>query len=245
MSRIPAHSSSVVTVMIAVEMLATEFEGEIADLLHRHTVGEGPDVIEGHRPPGFQGGLHAGGVGRFDAEHLGLRPPHLDVGGDPGGQTAAAHRDEHGVDGLRGLVEDLPPDGALSGDHIEVVERMNETKAVVFGPLPGQLLGVVVVLAVQHDFASERLDRLDLDLRGRQRHDHIGRDTAPGRRHRHPLGVVSSRTADDTAVEVGVVEAENLVGRPPDLEREGRLLILTFEQHLIPQPFGQQRRGGE
>ena len=66
---------------------------------------------------------------------LGLDGDHADAVADrrvdAADQPAAADRDDHGV-GVRRVLFDLEPDGALPGEHERVVERMHKSAAGLF-----------------------------------------------------------------------------------------------------------------
>ena len=77
----------------------------------------------------------AGGRLGLDANDLYARPPCFDHRPDAGDQAAAADGHDNRVD-ARGLVKNLEGDRSLAGDHVLVVERMNEREAVALGKLP-------------------------------------------------------------------------------------------------------------
>ncbi len=80
-----------------VHVVAADIEGVLADLRHRHAVGEQPDLRQHHALTGGHGGLQAIGIVRFDADDLDFRAQVFHVGGDTGDQTAAADRHEDRV----------------------------------------------------------------------------------------------------------------------------------------------------
>ena len=55
------------------------------------------------------------------------------------------------------LPQDLHGDRALSGDHVRIVERVHEHEVALAREFDGALVGLIVVIAVQHDLA--RRDR--------------------------------------------------------------------------------------
>ena len=134
------------------------------------------------RVPAAQRVVHAGGVLRLDADDAHLRVERLHVGRDAGDQPAAADRHEDRVERPGVLAQDLHADRALPGDHVRVVERVDEREPALAGQLDRVLVGVVEVVAVQHHLAAEVAHGLHLDLRrGLRHHDHR-RDAAPARR---------------------------------------------------------------
>jgi hypothetical protein len=75
--------------------------------------------------------LHHGvGVVHLHADHLDLGAHGLDVAGHAGDQAAAADGDEHRVERPLVLAQDLHRDGALAGDHVGIVEGMDEGQAL-------------------------------------------------------------------------------------------------------------------
>ena len=117
------------------------------------------------------------------------------------------------------------------GDHVRIVERMDERQLAFARERQRVLVGVVEVVAVQHHLAAEVEHRLHLDLRrGLRHHDHRG-DAAPARRQRHALRVVAGRGADHAARRDRLVdEVRDLVVGAAQLEREDRLQVLALEE---------------
>ena len=98
------------------------------------------------------------------------------------------------------LPQDFHGDRTLSGDHVRIVERVHEHQPALAGELDGALVGLIVIVAVQHDFAAQIGDRLHLDFRRRQRHDDERGDAARARTERHALGVVAGGGANHAAL---------------------------------------------
>ena len=145
-------------------MVLADVEGVLADLRHRHAVGEQPDLAQHHPLAGGHGRLQAVRLVRLDADHLDLRTQVLDVGGDAGDQSATAHRDEDRIEAAGLLAENLHGHGALAGDGVRIVVGMDEGVALLVDQLQrvGQRLGEGV--AVQHRLGAMGAHRLDLDL---------------------------------------------------------------------------------
>ena len=55
----------------------------------------------------------------------------------------------------RTLAQDLHADRALPGDHVRIVEWMNEGELPLARQLQRMLVGLIVVIAMQHGFAAE------------------------------------------------------------------------------------------
>ena len=116
------------------------------------------------------------------------------------------------------LPQDLHADRALPGDHVRVVERMNERELALARDCQRVLVGLFVLVAVQDHFAAEVDYRLDLDARRGLRHDDRRRDAAPAGSERHALRVVAGRGADHAAPGDGLGEVRDLVVRAAHLE---------------------------
>ncbi len=80
------------------------------------------------------------------------------------------------------------------------------------------VVGLIVVIPVQHDLAAQIDHGLDLDLRCRQRHHDSGCNAAVPGRQCDPLGVVAGRCADDAAPGGRFRQMRDLVVGAADLE---------------------------
>ena len=149
-----------------VHRLAGDAEGLLAHLTHGHAVGEDADLIQHHPFTGLERFVQAGGVFRFHADDLGLRPQGLHIGGNAGNQPAAADGDEDGVDATAVLAQDLHCHRALAGDHVRVVVGRDVGHAALGHQFARMLAGIVVGIAVQHYLGAQALHRLHLDVRG-------------------------------------------------------------------------------
>ena len=118
-----------------VDVFLAQAEGFLADVLDRRAVGEQADLLEADALALGQRLRHGIGVDGLDADDLDFRAQALDVGGDAGDQPAAADAAEHGVDRpvvARVLAQDFHADGALAGDHVGIVEGMDEGELLAF-----------------------------------------------------------------------------------------------------------------
>ena len=220
-------------------MQAADIERVLADLRHRHTVGEQPDLRQHHALARCHRGLQAVGVVRLDADHLDFRAQVLHVGGDTGDQAAATDRHEDRVQPAWVLTQDFHGHGALAGDGVRVVIRVDIDEALFVDQLQrvGQRLGERI--AMQHHLAATRTHAFDLDLRGGLGHHDRGLDAQLAGRQGQALGMVASRSGDHTAGQFFRAQLRQLVVRPTDLEREHRLQVFTLEQNLVAQALAQ------
>ena len=112
-----------------------DIEGVLADLRHRHAVGEQPDLRQHHALTRGQRLLQAVGVVRLDADDLGLRAQVFDVSGDAGDQAATTDRYEDRVQRALMLAQDFHCHGALAGDHMGVVVGVHVDQALLLDQL--------------------------------------------------------------------------------------------------------------
>ncbi len=216
-------------------MLA-EAEGLFADLLDRRAVREQADIVERDALPGFERACHGIGIGGLHADDLDVGAHLFDVGRHARDQSAAADGAEDGVDRRLVLAQYLHGDGALSGDHIGIVERVHESELSFFLKLIRVAAGIAVAVAVQHDLhgtLAEMLDRVDLDLRrgGRHHDDSLASEAVGG--ERYALRMVARRGGDHAALELLGSELRHLVVCAAQLEREHRLHVFALEQHGV------------
>ncbi len=133
------------------------------------------------------------------------------------------------------LAQDLHGDRALPGDHIGVVEGMHEHQPAFPAKFDRTFVGLIIVIAVQHDFTAEIGDRLHFDVGGGQRHHDDGRNAPRAGSQRDPLGMVAGRSADDAALRADRRQLRDLVVCAANFERKDRLKVFTFEQDSIVQ----------
>ncbi|RMO16362.1 hypothetical protein ALQ46_05467, partial [Pseudomonas savastanoi pv. phaseolicola] len=154
-----------------IDIMTAHFKGVMADLRHRHTIGKQPDLAQYHALARRHCRLQAVGVVRFDADNLDLRSQVFDVRRDTRDQTATTDRYEYRVQLPRLLAKNLHRHGALPGNRVRVVIRVDVDEALFVDQLQrvGQRFGEGV--AVQHHCGAPRAHAFDLDFRGRARHD--------------------------------------------------------------------------
>ena len=209
----------------------------LAHLLDGRPVGEQADVVERDAFARPDGADHRVRVGHLDPDDLDLRPHGLDVRGDAGDEAAAPDGDEHRVDRVLVLAQDLHADGPLPGDHVRVVERMHEGVSVAFLQTAGR--------------GGRRRSSCRRAGPPRPRATRTASDFSLGVVRgmtitaRHPRRLALRATpwawlpagrADDPAAQFLGREAGHLVVGPAELEAEDRLGILALEPRPVPQP---------
>ena len=146
-----------------VDDLASQSERLLADQLDRGSVGKEADVRELDPLACFDRTQHRVGVGHLDSDDPDLGSYGLDVGADPRDQAASADGDKDGVDRSLMLAEDLHRDRSLSGDHIGIVERVNEGEPLRRLQVHRVKVGVGVAVPLQHHLAAQCPYRVDLE----------------------------------------------------------------------------------
>ena len=213
-----------------------------ADLGHRDPVGEGAHRGQGHPFPGGQRLLQAVGVLGLDADDTDFRPQVFHIGGDPGDQPTAAHRDEDRIQRPLLLAQDFHGHCALPGDHMGIVERRYEGAPAALGQLQGMGQGEGKAGAVQQRVTATAAHPQDLELRGGLGHDDGGLDPQLPRRQGHALGMIAGGGGDHPALLLLAAQLREAVVGAADLEGKGRLQVLALEQDLVAQVLGQRRR---
>ena len=141
------------------------------------------------------------------------------------------------------LAQDLHGYRALAGDDIRIIERVHEHQISLAAEFRGLLVGMIVVIAVQYDFAAQISDSLHLDFRRGERHHDDRRNSARARGQCDALRVVACRGADDAALRADRRQLRDLVVGAANFERKHRLQVFTFEPDVIVQTARQPRCG--
>ena len=224
-----------------IHMLLDEFIGEFARHFHRDAVGEDADVVQRLARAAAHSGGHGGGILWLDADDFDIRTQAFRQYGDASEQATAAAGHEDGIDVVRMLGEDFQRNGALSGNHVRIVEGMDIGVAVLFLQGFGVLRGGVVEVAVQDDFhvcPAEAAHRIDFDGGGGDGHDDDGADAEAVGGKCHALGVVTGRGADDAACAFARTQAVHLGVGAAQLERKNGLQVFAFAENVVPQAVG-------
>ncbi len=195
-----------------------------------------------HAFAGTHRAQHRVGVAHLHTDDLDLGPHRLEVGSHARHQPAPADGDEHRIDRLGVLPEDLHSDRALTGDHLGIVEWVHERQAALL--LERQCVGIRigVTVTVKHDLAAEAAHGIDLDRRrGHRHHDHRAA-AQPVRAQRDALRMVAGRRTDHAAPQLRGAQLRHLVVGTAQLETEHRLRVFALEQHAVSQTLRQRGR---
>src|SRR5690348_7913787 len=132
-----------------IDVAPRELEGLFADTAYGNAVGEHTDTLECDALALAQRLVHCRRVFRLHPDDLHARIKLLDVGTDATDQPAATDRHEDGIDLTAALAHQLHADGALSGNHVRVIEGMHEHQMALASEREGVLLGGIVDVTVQ------------------------------------------------------------------------------------------------
>jgi hypothetical protein len=157
-------------------------------------------------------------------------------------QAAAANRDEYRIHLAARLTRELHRDGALPRDDIGIVERMHEHHVALAHDAERVLIGGVVVVAMQHDFAAVIHHGLHLDTRRGLRHHDDSGYAATFRGQRDALGMIAGGCTDHAALRCGIGELGDLVVRTAQLERKHGLQVFALEADIVAEAARQQPR---
>ena len=164
---------------------------------------------------------------RLDADDRHARRLRLDGRADPRDEAAAADRHDDRFDVGR-LLEDLEPHRALAGDHVGVVERVDEREAVARGDFAGVRARLGQVGAVQDDVGAELAAVGHLDQRREHRH-HDGRGNAEQLRViGDALRVIAGGRGDHAALALLGRQLQQRVARAALLEAAGALQVVEL-----------------
>ena len=224
---------------VAVDQRAGNAESFLAHQLDGRAVREQPDVAERDALPGGNRLDHGVGVVHLHADHLDLGAHRLDVVGNTGNQAAATDRHEHRMQWPLMLSQDFHGDGALAGDHVGIVERVDEGQALLRLQFECVAVGIGIAFAEQRDLAAQPANRVDLELRRGQRHHDHGARAELARAECHTLRMVAGRGANHAAGQLGRAQLNHLVVGAAQLEAEHRLLVFALEQHRVAEPGAQ------
>ena len=133
----------------------------LARLFHRDAVGDGGYRVQLLDFAVRQRLLHAGSACRLHAVHLDARIQRFDGERHAGDESAAAHRHDHRVH-IRQLLQHFQTDGALSGDDIFVIERVDKGVAFFLFQLQRFLIRVVIHTFDQTNLRAVAFGRLHL-----------------------------------------------------------------------------------
>ena len=162
----------------------------------------------------------------LDADDAHLGPRLLDDAGDPADQPAAAEGDDHRGE-VRDVLEQLQAQRRLAGDHVRVVERMDERGAGLGRALARERDAVVDGVAAEVDDAAEAADGGDLGHGRARGHEDLAREPARAGGVGDGLRVVARAAGDDAGAAVAGAE---LVERAAELERARALEVLRLDE---------------
>ena len=224
-----------------VDVLPHQAEGQRTRLADRDAVGHRRHVRQPDRAPLGERRRVRGRPGCLDADHAHVRTQRLDGDRDTGDQAAATRGYDDGG-GVGHLLDDLEPEGALAGDDVAVVERVDEHCPGLLGELRRRGQAVLEHARREPDVGAVAAGSPLLRDRRAVGHEDGGRDAVLLRGQRDALRVVAGRGRHDAEGTLLVGEPGDPDGGAADLERAGALEVLALEVHRHPGERGEPPR---
>ncbi len=191
-------------------------------------IGQGVLLRQLDRPASAQAVDHDRGAVHRNADHPDGRVGRLQGDGDARDEAAARQGDDDGVH-LGQVLDQLQADRALPGDDRRVVERIDPDQPSLGLEVERAGFGLVIARAVHHQLGAQAPDRLHLAGRHALRNADHSPDAELLRDIGYRPAVVAAGHGDHAPRPLLGGQAQQLVGRPPDLERSGLLQALQLE----------------
>ena len=227
---------------VVVYQMPRHAKGFFTHQFHRRAIGKQTHIAQGDALARHHRLQHGRRIIHLHANHLHLRAHRLDVIGDTRYQTTATNSHKHRIQRALVLAQQFHGNRALAGNHFGVIKRMDKRQTLFGAQLHCVAVSVGVAVAVQQHFSAQRFDRLYLQCgRGHRHHNHRP-STQFFRAQGHALRMVASRRTHHAFGELRGAELHHLVVRAAQLKAKHRLLVFTFEQHLVVQAFAEYGR---
>ena len=150
-------------------------------------------MVHIHHVPGLQRSLHTCCSGRLHTYDLALRPDLLDIGAQPGSQTASADGNEHEIRSVLGLMFYFISYSALTFNDFLVIKRRDEGLSAACRIFLCCFIGLVESVSGKHYvhiLFSEHIHRFDFLSGSRDGHIYGTQNLQLVARECHSLGVV-------------------------------------------------------
>ena len=121
----------------AIHMALGQGKGFFPHQTHRNPIREQTHLGQFNPLSRSQGLRHGVGIDRFHTNNVDLRPETFHISGHATNQAAAADREVDDIRAFGALTHHFEPDGALSGNHLGVIEGVNEGQAIGLAAPPG------------------------------------------------------------------------------------------------------------
>jgi len=150
---------------------------------------------------------------------------------DAAAQTAAAEWNENGIH-IGQVLEDLEPDRAVAGHHIDIADRMDERSRLQWRVSVLDENVPPLVVRQRDRFRSQALDRLELGVRRAIGHDDGASNSESPRIPRDTLRHVPGAGCVHARLQRAGIEHRYRIGGAANLERSDRLQVLELEIEL-------------
>ena len=174
----------------------------------------------------------------LDSDQLDVRLDRARGDRDAGHQPAAADRDDDRVE-VRRVLEHLEAERARAGDHLRIVEGVDEDVAVLERQLARLGEGIVDDLAVKHDLGAVPAVWVTFTVGVDFRHHDDRRNPEPLCVIGDRLRVIAGRRGDDSALALFGRQLQQFVERAALLVGGRELQVLELEPDLRADDFGQ------
>ena len=114
----------------------------------------------------------------------------LDRTADAANKSPSTDRHNNDIQ-CRMLLEEFQSDRPLPGDHIIVIEGVNEGGLFLLAPLNGRMTGFIIAVSMQDNVRAVRTSRGHFDERRRARHPDLNWNTMLSRVVGHSLAMIS------------------------------------------------------
>ncbi len=188
-----------------------------------------------------QGGRKTRDVLGLDRDNLDLRSKRLHRERDSGKQSAAADRDNDGVE-IRHLLDDLDAHRALARDDGGIIVAVDVGQAALLGDFVRVRFGFAEILAVHDHGRAELLAIAHFDQGRELRHHDGGGNAQEFSLIGEGLGVITRGGGDDAALLLFRRQLRERVPRAAFLEASGALEVVQLAINLHPRDLAQRNR---
>ncbi len=217
-------------------------EGQTTRREIAHAVGDGRRWGDGQPLTGPKRQIGVVGQCGLDAIDRKVRRPGFGYRGASGQQSAAAHRDEQGIERSH-FGQQFKRDRSLTSHNRVVVIRWDDRRAAFLRQSAGHGFAVIPLTVIRGDLRAIATGCGDFGCRRIGGHDNGGRDAKRPGRQRHALGVIAGRKRHNASRTHFRRQRCQAVRGPTDLEGAAPLKVFSLEKHTPSCPGIQCLRG--
>ena len=201
-----------------------------AGTAHRDAISNGGSGRQRHWLAFCYRHLHGRQPGGLYSKDLNFRIALFYCARYPADQAAASDRYD---DCIRAwlLLQNLEPQRTLAGNHMVIIEGMNQREPVSFGSPERFLVGLVIIRAVKNNISAVGACRRDFGQRRGKRHANLRVHAQPPGMIGQPLGVISRRGRNHARAFLLGGEREQLIERTALFKCACSLQIVELEKN--------------